>query len=290
MKIINTSDPSNQPRVTMLVYGDGGVGKSTFASTAPKPIMADCEGGTKYFGLRGIKLDVAQIEKWSDIKEFVEYAKANGYETIIIDPIGELMSKLKRFMGSLKDSKLTQKDGSPSMAGWGWLKTTMRDTLKWIRDLGMHVLIVAHVDNQKDEDRVIKWPLIETKLSDELVNMMDVVGYMTVMRDAETQETKRVILVDPDSDKFKAKDRTGQLGKIIEPDFTKIVAAIQGTETYAWSKPKEPNKMDKTVETITKELGGEEVKPEAKQQAQNNLTAARAKMAAGKQEALENKQ
>ena len=235
LKIINTGDPSVKPPLVMLVYGEGGVGKSTFAATAPKPLMADCENGSKYFGLRGIKLDVAHIEKWSDMREYTEALKKEGYETAVIDPIGELMEKLMRHMVAIGDSKLIQKDGSPSQAGWGWLRKTMRDYVKVLRDSGMHVLLVAHVDDKPDQDRVLLRPLITTKVSKDIVNMVDIVGYMTVVQTADG-ESKRVIFVDPSSDKFTAKDRTGQLGKIIEPDFSKIIKAVHGTTNYAWSK------------------------------------------------------
>jgi hypothetical protein len=145
------------------------------------------------------------------------------------------MEKLMRHMVAIGDSKLIQKDGSPSQAGWGWLRNTMRDYVKVLRDSGMHVLLVAHVDDKPDEDRVLLRPLITTKVSKDIVNMVDVVGYMTVVQTADG-ESKRVIFVDPSSDKFTAKDRTGQLGKIIEPDFSKIIKAVHGTENYAWSK------------------------------------------------------
>ena len=42
--------------------------------------------------------------------------------------------------------------------------------------------------------------------------MVDVVGYMTVINDEGND--KRIIIVDPSNDKYTAKDRTGQLGKI----------------------------------------------------------------------------
>lgn len=242
MKIVNTADSLSKPPLVMVVYGEGGVGKSTFASTAPRPILADCEGGTKYFGLRGIKMDVAQIGNWSDMKEFLIMAKTSDkYDTVIIDPIGELMGKLKRYMGELKDAKLVQKDGSPTMAGWGWLKSTMRMYLQALRDAGKHVIIIAHVAEVKDEDKLIKRPMIETKLSEEIINMVDVVGYMTVVR-TEEQGEKRVIIVDPGSDRYLAKDRTGQLGKFIPPDFALIVNACQGNEQYAWSSPEAKTK------------------------------------------------
>ena len=260
MKIYNTKkDNQIKPSLVMLLYGEGGVGKTTFGSTAPKPILADCEGGAKYFGLRGISMDVAQIEKWSDMKDFLEVVK--DYETIIIDPIGELMDKLKRFMINMGDSKLVQKDGSPTMAGWGWLKKTMRDYLKVLRDSGKNVLIIAHLDERPDEDRIVKRPKVETKISDEIVAMVDVVGYMTVINDEGND--KRIIIVDPSNDKYTAKDRTGQLGKIIEPDFTKIIAACNGTEKFAWSKEKKEEK-EKKVEENQEEVTEESIESKIK--------------------------
>lgn len=234
MKIFNSADPTAKPSVLMVVYGEGGVGKTTFAATAPKPIIADCENGSKYFGLRGIDADVGLIEKWADLQEFMEFALQDKYETIVIDPIGELMDKLVKHMVDKGDSKLVQRDGNPTMAGWGWLKSTMRSFLKVLRDSGKHVVIVAHVQEREDENRVIKRPMVATRLSEELVNLVDIVGYMTTANDTETGDTKRLIIVDPSSDKYVAKDRTGRLGKYIEPDFTKIVDGIRGDASYSW--------------------------------------------------------
>lgn len=240
MKLYNSSDPQVKPSVVMLVYGDGGVGKTTFASTAPAPLLADCENGAKYFGLRGIKgIKIANIERWSDMRDFITEVSKPEYTTVVIDPIGELMEKLKRHMVALGDKKLVQNDGSPSMAGWGWLKATLRDYLKALRDLGKHVIIIAHVEEKDDEGRIVKRPKVETKLSAELVNLVDIVAFMEVVKD-EGGEEKRILRVDPVSDKFVAKDRTGQLGKIIPPNFTNIVDAIHGNSNYAWLKASEP--------------------------------------------------
>lgn len=235
MKLFNSLDPQEKPSILMVVYGEGGVGKTTFAATAPRPIIADCENGSKYFGLRGIEAQVALIESWADMQEFLEVALTDQFDTVIIDPVGELMEKLIRYMIDKADSKLVQKDGNPTMAGWGWLKQTMRNFLKVMRDSGKNIIIVAHVQEKDDEGRIIKRPMVATKLSEELVNLVDVVGYMTTVND-ESGETKRVIIVDPSSDKFVAKDRTGRLGKYIEPDFTKIVDGVRGDKSYNWIK------------------------------------------------------
>lgn len=249
MKIINSLDPELKPSIIMMTYGEGGVGKTTFVSTAPKPLLLDFENGAKYFGLRGINIDTIQIENWKDVidPELIALIKSDKYETIAIDPIGEAMEKLKQYMIRSGDTKLVQKDGSPTMAGWGWLKKTMREYLKFLRDSGKHVLLIAHIDEKQDEQRLVKRPKIETKISDEIVNMVDIVGYMTVYTKDAKEE--RVIIIDPSSDKYTAKDRTGQLGKMIEPDFTKIIKACQGTESYSWSKSKK-EEIKKPIEQV----------------------------------------
>lgn len=235
MKRYNTGDSQVKPPVVMLVYGQGGVGKTTFGASAPNPILMDCENGAKYFGLRGIELDVAVIESWKDVEEFYKEVKASDYDTVVIDPIGELMEKLKTHMVSQRNAKLVMRDGTPTIAGWGWMKDKMRSFIKATRDLGKHVVIVAHVSEKEDDGRVVKRPMIMTKISEELINIVDVVGWMTTV--ASEGEEKRVIYIQP-SDRYEAKDRTGQLGGVIEPDFSKIVDACQGNKAFAWSSDK----------------------------------------------------
>lgn len=257
MKIVKSTDPQAKPSIVMIVYGNGGVGKTTFASTAPKPLLVDCENGAKYFGLRGISMDVAKVATWSDMEGLFDIAKSGEYETIIIDPIGELMEKLKRFMIAKGDKKLVMSDGSPTMAGWGWLKDTMRSTIKILRDSNVNLLIVAHVEEKQDEQTLVKRPMLMTKLSDEIINMVDIVGYMTVVNDPEAGE-KRIIIVDPASDKYIAKDRTGQLGKVIPPNFTDIIHACQGTKTFKWSNSKAKVSNDKSIDPDEEPEGAED--------------------------------
>ncbi len=47
----------------MVVYGEGGVGKTTFAATAPRPIIAGCENGINTSDFRGITAGNSMIEK-----------------------------------------------------------------------------------------------------------------------------------------------------------------------------------------------------------------------------------
>jgi hypothetical protein len=157
------------------------------------------------------------------------------YETIVIDPIGEAMEKLINDTVAVSGKKFRQDDGGLTMAGWGEVKKQMRNFIKFLRDSGKNVLLVAHVDEQKDEESIIKRPLIATKLSDEIVTMVDVVGYMTTIE--SDGEVKRLIQVDSSNSKFVSKDRTGKLGKFLKPEYSYIAEHLNPKET-APSEPK----------------------------------------------------
>ncbi len=58
---------------------------------------------------RGIAADVAPDRKWDDMQEFMQIALTDNYDTVIIDPIGELMEMLIAYMRNRADSKLVQR-------------------------------------------------------------------------------------------------------------------------------------------------------------------------------------
>lgn len=237
MQIKNTTDPSIKPNIVMMIYGEGGIGKSTFASTSIKPLMLDCENGSKYFGLRNISMDFVNINAWSDIVEFRKLLASGDlkqYETIVIDPIGEAMEKLKKaVLASGVDKWVQKKDGSLSMAGWGELKQRMKDFVKILRDSGKNVILIGHVEDKEDEGVIVKRPMIETKIATDLRNMVDIVGYMF---SATTEDGEKRVIAVQDSPKYWAKDRTGQLGKYVVPDFKIIAEKLQN---YKWAKKEE---------------------------------------------------
>ncbi|KKM81315.1 hypothetical protein LCGC14_1330990 [marine sediment metagenome] len=266
MKIENTQkDYKNVASINMLVYGVGGVGKSTFASTFPKPIIFDFENGAKYFKQRGIDVDVIRMDSWfktSDKKELIDMVK--NYETIIFDPIGEAMDKLIK-SEEITGAKYRQSDGALTMSGWGKVKDDMRSMIKWARDTGKHVIIVAHDSDAPvagSEGSVKKVPLIATKLGAELVNMVDIVAYLDILQ-IEGEPEKRVLRVNPADMGYIAKDRTETLGKFVKPDFNYINEQIMKGQTeekkttakkpVSKAKSKTTKKEAKVDDTISEE-------------------------------------
>lgn len=257
MEIKNTRDYDVVPTINMLVYGRGGTGKSTFGSTFPKPLFLDFENGVKYFKQRGIEVPVIQFDKFPTHEEqakLVAYAKADSFETIVIDPIGEAMEKLIKDTDLVGGSKYRQSGGEPTMTGWGKIKDEMRSFLKGMRDTGKNVVITAHTTEVQDGETLKQRPLLATKLVDELIAMVDIVGYLDVVKDSEGEE-KRVIRVNPSDDKFDAKDRTGALPTLIKPEYewikNQIVENVPESATPSNPSKNEPQEAETPKEDTT---------------------------------------
>ena len=219
IQIIRTTE-AKAPPVVMTIYGQGGTGKTTLATTSPKPILIDSEQGSKALGARGIDVPVVHVKSWSDVQEAWTLVRdSKEYETVVIDPIGEFLDLLLEQVKS---------GGDMSLKKWGEAKDRMRKFIKAIKESGKHVVFVAHEKEEKDDEQVLRRPLLQANLWQELANMCDVVGHLRV--DAQG---KRTLRVQPEP-KVYAKDRYAALDELIqEPNIAKMVEKIHA----AYNKP-----------------------------------------------------
>lgn len=79
---------------SVLVYGDGGAGKSTLAADMPKPIFFDLDrNGTAMLSVdRALNSDGEPIATWQDVKECVDWMLSNEhpYKTVVVDTVDAL--------------------------------------------------------------------------------------------------------------------------------------------------------------------------------------------------------
>lgn len=214
MMVEKTSEIDPGKNIVMIVYSRGGVGKTTFAASSPNTLIFDFENGTKFLGNRGIDVNVVRMNSWFKASEKPELANLiNGYDSIVIDPLGEAMDKLIDST-EINGKKYRTGDGSPTMAGWGEIKKQMRNFIKWLRGTGKNVIIVAHENESQTDEGLTHRIQVATKLSEEIPNMVDVISYMAIRKaDGKMQ---RVLYTPQQGGSFDSKDRLGRIPEVVE--------------------------------------------------------------------------
>lgn len=188
--------------VTMLLYGKAGVGKSTFASKFPKPLLVDCEGTASFvMGVRRIPIDYIidaelelgvsderEKEKLVGLFEIFKQFFISEYETLILDGVNPL---IKMF-----ENKTCKTLGRTSMRQHKYADTydDMREEftkmLNKILSRGKNIIFITHEDTEEEinesEDTVITRvvPFIKDKaLRTTLPALVDNIGYVFVDKD-----------------------------------------------------------------------------------------------------------
>lgn len=91
-------------KIKMFLYGDPGVGKSTFAAKAPNPLFLCTDGNFEWLGLP--EKNHIQLESYAQFKNVIAdiYAgKYNEFDTIVLDLVEDLNTwAIKEFCASKK--------------------------------------------------------------------------------------------------------------------------------------------------------------------------------------------
>ena len=186
-------------KIRMLIAGYPGIGKTTLALSAPKPLYIDVDLSAER--INGDVLNMAQgVTQPRDYKELradlgigcsdmeLEVAKNNlsEFETIIIDTGGKLLTIMGQF-GIGIDPKYGQRDGSLSLKGYGWLgKEFQRFLDHCIYQLNKHIVIVFHTIEDKDGDNTRLRIKAEGSAKNSVWEVMDLGGFMEMQGNVRT--------------------------------------------------------------------------------------------------------
>lgn len=222
--------------LNMLLYGEPGVGKTTFIGTASKvqamcPILLlDVEGGDLSLGsFPGV--EVVRVTNYKQVQPIYDelYRMKHGFRTVAIDNLTEL----RYFsMGDVMiDAKATAKNPDnididvPGQREWGKNSEQIRRVVRAFRDLPMHTIFTAHAKEEEQKNGLFKIkPSLPGKLADEVSGFVDLVLYYYLK--LVGTESKRLILTAKTA-KENAKDRSGKLPTILEePTMEMIMSYI----------------------------------------------------------------
>ena len=183
-----------QRSLTVMVYGESKVGKSSFAVTAPYPrLMLDVEGGHRFLPIVVKYWDplreeppvadgtwdtcVVQVRDYDDVIKAYQWLQAgkHQFKSLIIDSISELQVKCMDSIAGSEQMKMQQ---------WGELLRHMGALLRDLRDLTMHATnpleaVVLTAMAQPDKDGHYR-PYLQGQLRVQAPYFYDILGALTI--------------------------------------------------------------------------------------------------------------
>lgn len=189
-----------------LIYGQPGLGKTTFALSAPNPVLLDFDNGVHRVSAEHQK-DTLQIESWQDLQDELKAGTFAPYSTIIIDTAGKMLDYLGVWIIN-RNPKMGKANGALTLQGYGERKGEFTTFIKTLSTMGKNVIFIAHEKEEKDGDTNYKRPEIGGSSGNDLYKELDLIGYM------EAIGKKRTISFLP-QEKYYAKNACG-LNETIE--------------------------------------------------------------------------
>lgn len=173
LTITKPSEPILTSTLIMCIFGQPGIGKSSLAFSAKKPLLLDFDGGAqRAFGRK----DVVRISQWSDVSS-ITAADVAGYDTIIIDTVGRALEYLSASLIA-GNPKLKRSTGELSMQGYGALKTAYSSWLSTIRTFGKDIVLIAHEKEERNGDDVVVRLDAAGSTRTEVIRLSDLVGFV----------------------------------------------------------------------------------------------------------------
>ncbi len=217
----NTNDVHTSG-VKIVVYGAAGSGKTTLATTMPKPLIISAEGGL--LSINGSNIPYVEVKTMDQLTEVYEWVSSSEdaaqYESIILDSISEIGEVV------LEHEKRVNKDGR---AAYGELAVQMTGLIRAFRDLeGKNVLMTAKLDKSQDEmGRMLYAPSMPgAKMSQQLPYFFDIVAALRVEKDAEGV-AQRALMCDTDG-LWSAKSRLIGVEAWEPADLGAIISKVGG--------------------------------------------------------------
>lgn len=158
----------------------GKIGKTTFGSQMPKPLLLAFEKG--YNAIPNIQ--AADVSTWSEMKQILRQLKRpevkQRYQSIIVDTIDIAAAACEKYI--IDQNNVDTLNQIPYGQGWVQVKRELESTFRAVTQLGYAVLFISH-----DKDKTFKRqdgteynqivPTLSNSYNEIIKNMVDIYGY-----------------------------------------------------------------------------------------------------------------
>lgn len=243
---------ATKKKIRFLLAGFPGIGKTTLALSAPKPLLIDVDRGIDRVSARNRK-DFIQPETYEELLNDLK-SDLSDYETLVFDTGGKLLDLMKPY-AIKQDAKNGQKDGQTlSIKGYSAVGKEFQRLMDYaFYQLNKNVVVIFHAKEDKDGDATKLRILVEGSTKDNVWQPMDLGGFV------EMYNGKRTIGFD-NCERYYAKGTHGIKGIIDIPNldngtpndfltrlFDKVNENIEEEQKYFEEQNKEYEKVMREV-------------------------------------------
>lgn len=175
---------SENQKMRMLIAGYPGIGKTTLALSAPKPLLVDVDLGINRV-MASARKDFIQPNNYEELLEDLK-GDLSDYETLVIDTGGKLLELMKNYVIK-NDVKNAKKDGSLSLQGYGAVaREFSRFMDNCYYNLRKNIVIVFHAVEEKDEEQTKLRILVEGSTKNTVWQNVEIGGFMEIIGKKKT--------------------------------------------------------------------------------------------------------
>ena len=174
-----------QKKIRMLIAGYPGIGKSTLALSAPRPLHIDVDFGIDRIEPR-YRVPYIQPATYQEILDDLVPQNLENFDTLVFDTGGKLIT-LMSLWAMKKDPKLGQRDGSLSLKGYGFVGREFVRLMDYcFYELKKNIVIIFHAIEDKDGDNVRLRIKVEGQTKNNVWEPMDLGGFVEMMGNDRT--------------------------------------------------------------------------------------------------------
>lgn len=164
-------------KIRILIAGYPGIGKSTLALSAPNPLHIDVDFGIDRIEPR-YRRDFIQPKSYDEILADLTPENVKDYDSLVFDTGGKLIS-LMSLWAIKKDPKYSQRDGSLSLKGYGFVGKEFQRLMDYcFYELDKHIVMVFHAVEDKDGDNTRLRIKVEGQTKNNVWETQDLGGFV----------------------------------------------------------------------------------------------------------------
>lgn len=217
LKITRAADPITVERLNMVIYGPPGIAKTSLAFTAADPLLLDFDNGSHRAANRK---DVVRVSEWGDVAGMTAEDLAS-FKTVVVDTAGRALDALS--VDIIRSNPKHGRGGALTLQGYGELKSRFGSFLKLLNSFGKDVVLIAHMDEQRNGDDVIERLDVQGGSKGEIYKSADAMGRLVI---ANGQRWLRFSPTDAAFGKNPGQLEPLQVPHFEAPEFTTFLAGV----------------------------------------------------------------